>query len=222
MCGVIGIISKEGDVMEDGIDLLNGENNRGEQACGAAVFDGKNTRFYRDEGWVSWVFSAKNYKRWSKLKGSVCVMQALYSTIGRGGKEKQPMMFQPFVFGWRGHRVALAHNGNLVGLDELRKQARRAGYIFKSNSSDTEVIVALLAISKKKTFLEALLNVLKKIEGKGAFSLVIMYRGKIYGVRDQNGIRPLCFGKKNGDIDNYILASESSVFPSLRSARFIR
>jgi len=64
MCGVIGIISKEGDVMEDGIDLLNGENNRGEQACGAAVFDGKNTRFYRDEGWVSWVFSAKNYKRW--------------------------------------------------------------------------------------------------------------------------------------------------------------
>lgn len=222
MCGVVGIVSRDRDVLEDAITLLNAENNRGEQACGAAVFDGIRTRFYRDEGLVSAVFSDKNYKRWSKLKGFTCVMHALYSTIGRGGEEKQPMMFQPYVFGWKGYRVALAHNGNLVRLSGLRRQAMRAGYKFKSKTSDTEVIAALLATSKKKFFLEALLDALKKIESKGAFSLVLMYRGKMYGVRDRNGIRPLCFGKKNGEIDSYILASESSVFPALRSARFIR
>lgn len=222
MCGLVGIVSAEGNVIEDGIVLLNGENNRGEQACGAAVFDGKKIRYYRGEGLVAEVFGQKNRRRWSKLKGSSCIMQTLYSTIGRGGEEKQPKMFQPIPFTFRGRRGAVGHNGNLVRLDNLRKQARKAGYKFNSDVSDTEVIAALLSTSKKKDFFEALVEVLKKIEGKGAFSLVILHKDKIYGIRDQNGIRPLCIGKKNGSSDSYILASETSVFPALKSARFIR
>ncbi|MCX6721194.1 MAG: amidophosphoribosyltransferase [Candidatus Staskawiczbacteria bacterium] len=221
MCGIIGVVSRDDDVVEDARVLLNAENNRGEQACGSAVFNGGKMCCYRDEGLVAEVFGNKHRKKWFK-KGRSCIMHALYSTIGRGGETKQPQMFQPLLGSFHGRPFALGHNGNLVRVGALRGAAKRAGYKFNSETSDTEVIVALLSTSKKKDFLEALREALKKIEGKGAFSLVILYEGKVIGARDQNGIRPLCVGKKNGNNDSYILASESSVFPALRSARFIR
>lgn len=222
MCGIVGIVSSGVNVIEDAITLLNGLNNRGEQACGAASFNGKKIIAYRDEGLVSEVFGPKNIGKIRRLKGSACTAQALYSTIGRGGKEKQPKMFQPLIGKHRGVEFSVSHNGNLVRIGGLRGAAKRAGYKFSSSVSDTEVFVALIATSKKEDFLEAVLEALEKIKGKGAFSLVILYKNKIIGIRDQNGIRPLCIGKKNGDIDSYILASENSVFPALRSARFIR
>jgi amidophosphoribosyltransferase len=215
-------VSSQGDVIGDAVDLLNAENNRGEQACGAAAFDGKRIRFFRGRGLVDKVFDEENYPKWSKLQGSACIAHTLYSTIGRGGEKKQPQMFQPVSFNFHGRRGALAHNGNLVRLDWLRRQAKKAGYPFKSKTSDTEVIAALLSTSKKKDFLEALMEVLKKIEGKGAFSLVILFEGKVIGVRDGNGVRPLCFGKRNTEADSYILTSEDSAFSALKSARFIR
>lgn len=222
MCGIVGIVSKEGKVIEDAITLLNALNNRGEQACGAAVFDGKDINFYRDEGLVSEVFGPKNKRMIQRLHGSACTAQALYSTIGRGGKEKQPKMFQPLGGKHRGVSFYVSHNGNLVNIGRLRGQAKKAGYKFNSKLSDTEVIVALISTSKQENFIDAVLDMLKKIKGKGAFSLVILYKNKIIAIRDHNGIRPLCIGKKNGDIDSYIVASENSVFPALRSARFIR
>ena len=225
MCGVIGVISKGRDVVQDGIVLLNSENNRGEQACGAAVFDGRMIRCYHGEGKVAEVFGTRDFFRWSKLTGSACIMQTLYSTVGKPKDKKQPRILQPFVFRFRGQRGAISYNGNLVRLEALRRQAKREGYRFRSCVSDTEVIAALLSTSKERDFLEALVEVLKKIEGKGAFSLAILYGGKLYGVRDQNGIRPLCIIKKsgkNGDSDSYIFASESSVYPSLEATRFVR
>ena len=227
MCGVIGVVSRGRNVLGDGIILLNAENNRGEQACGAVASDGHRIRSYYGRGKVAEVFGPRDESRWSKLVGSVCVLHTLYSTIGSKKGKKQPMTRQPVVFRFRGLRGAISHNGNLVKdrLCGLRKKARRAGYKFKSKTSDTEVIAALLSISKKANFLEALTEVLKLIEGKGSFSLVVLYGEKIYGVRDQNGNRPLCIIRKNGKDgaqDSYILASESSVFPSLEATRFIR
>ena len=222
MCGVIGVVSKSNDTINEAIDLLNAENNRGEQACGGAAFDGKRIRCYRGKGLVAKVFDDENYEKWSKLKGSACIAHTLYSTIGRGGEKKQPQMFQPIIFNFHGRRGALAHNGNLVRLEKLREKAKRAGYKFQSESSDTEVISALLSIAPEKDFLEALKGVLKQIEDKGAFSLVILYKDKIIGVRDSNGVRPLCLGKRNGEVDSYILASEDSVFSALKSARLVR
>lgn len=225
MCGVIGVISKERDVLGDGLVLTNAENHRGEQACGVAVFDGKRLRHYHGDGKVAEVFSRRDQSKWSKLKGWACVSQVLYSTVGKSGDKVQPKFFQPARFRYRGRTGAVAYNGNLVMLDELRRQIEESGYKFKSETSDTEVITALLSISEKKDFLEALIEVLRKIEGGGAFSLVILYGGKLYGVRDQNGIRPLCIIKKNGkngDCDSYIFASESCVFPALDATRFIR
>ena len=226
MCGILGIISKDRDVLEDGIVLLNAENHRGEQACGAVVFDGKTTRHYYGEGKVAEVFGYRDQERWSKLRGSACVMHTLYSTIGaRDTKTRQPRTQQPVLFKFHGRKGAVSHNGNLIMLDGLRKQAKRAGYKFKSETSDTEVIAALLSISKKKTFLEALLEVLMKIDGKGSFSLAILYGDRIYGVKDRNGNRPLCIIKKHGEDgenNTYILASESCILPSLEATTFIR
>lgn len=225
MCGITGIVSKNRNVLPDILDLAAAQNNRGAQGCGAAVFDGKETRFYYGIGKISEGFSEQNQEKWGKLVGFAATVQTLYSTVGRGGKKPQPKTQQPIPFCHNGMVGAVSHNGNLVELQNLRRQAKRAGYKFKSNISDTEVIAALLSISKKRDFLEALLEVLKKIEGKGSFSLVILYGDKIYGVRDQNGIRPLCIIKKNGknsDHDSYILASESCVFPTLEATRFVR
>ncbi len=225
MCGVIGIISSARNIIDDGIVLSNGENNRGEQKCGGAVFDGKTVRFYRGDGKVAEVFGARDKRKWSKLVGPVGIFHVLYSTVCEKGKTSQTMVQQPFPFRFLSCVGAISYNGNLVRIDGLRNQAKRLGYKFKSGVSDTEVIAALLSVSKKRDFLGALIEVLKKIEGKGAFSMVIMYDGKLYGVRDQNGIRPLCIIKKNGkngDSDSYILASESSVFPALDATRFVR
>ena len=220
------MISRGRDVIGDARILLNAENNRGEQACGATVFDGAKTRNYYGIGKVSDVFGERDRAKWSKLVGSACIMHCLYSTVGKIDGKEQPRTSQPVPFTFRGKRGAISHNGNLVRLDDLRKEAIRAGYgKFKSDYSDTEVVAALLSTSKEKNFIDALVSVLKKIEGKGSFSLVILYGDKLYGVRDQNWNRPLCIIKKHGegsDSDSYIFASESSVFPNLEATRFVR
>ena len=225
MCGIIGVVSKGQDVIGDGITLLGAENHRGQQGCGAVAFDGRKIFSYYGFGKVPEVFGIRDQRKWSKLLGPVCVMHTLYSTVGKNDDCEQPKTQQPIVFEFRGSQGAISHNGNLVRLDELRQKVRRAGYKFKSEVSDTEVIAALLSISQKFNFLDALLETLKLIEGKGSFSLVVMYGDKLYGIRDQNGNRPLCIIKKNGkngDHDSYIFASETCVFTSLEATRIIR
>lgn len=210
MCGIFGISEKNGEVIDKIIRGNYDQQNRGEQASGGATFDGKKLHWYSDEGLVAEVFSERNKEKWSKLKGNCGIGHNLYSTIGRGGEKKQAKTFQPLIGSFGGQLFALAHNGNLVRLEKLRRKAKKAGYKFKSKVSDTEVIVALLSTSKKKNFLDALKEVLPQLEG--AFSLVILYKNKVIGVRDSNGIRPICIGKNS---HSYILASESCVFYNL-------
>ena len=126
MCGILGIVSKDRDVLGDGIVLLGAENHRGEQACGAAVFDGSNLRYYHGQGLVREVFGKRDQAEWSQLKGSVCVMQTLYSTIGDGTDTEQPKTQQPVAFKFNGVMGAIAHNGNLVRLKKLRAKAKKA------------------------------------------------------------------------------------------------
>lgn len=233
MCGITGAVSKTENVFFEARTVINMMNNRGESGCGGAFYfpstskkAGGRMEYYHGEGRVSMVFGKRDRKKWQKfVDATACIMQTTYSTVGRGGEEEQPLTNQPVHGTFHGRRFSVAHNGNLVRLSDLRAQAKREGYKFRADFSDTEVIAALIATSKKKDFLSALLDVLKKIEGKGAFSLVILYQGKLYGVRDQNGIRPLCIVKKsgkNGDGDTYILASETCVYPSLEAARLVR
>ena len=215
-CGVFGIVSNEKVILKITLGLY-GIQHRGEQAVGVATFDGSKLNFHKEEGLVTEVFNDKNRDAlFERLPGNWGIGHTLYSTIGKTGDEKQPKMFQPLIGEFHGQPLALAHNGTLVDLDGLRKEAEEKGYQFQSSISDTEVIIALLSVSPDKDFLEALLKVLPRL--KGAFALTILFQDKVIGVRDRFGIRPLCLGR---DETSFMLASEESAFHPVRG-NFIR
>ncbi|MDP2864192.1 MAG: amidophosphoribosyltransferase [bacterium] len=216
MCGIFGIVSNESVAPKISIGLL-GLQHRGEQGIGVVTSDGAEIQEHRDEGLVAEVFNDKNRETlFSKLSGNFGIGHTLYSTIGKKGETKQPRAYQPLVGEFRGQPFALGHNGNLIELEGLRKEAEAKGYKFHSEFSDTEVIVALLSTSPEKDFLEALCKVLPRL--KGAFALTILFKDKVIGVRDGYGIRPICLGR---DPTSFILASEESAFRALE-ASFIR
>jgi len=216
MCGIFGIVSNEVVAPKISHGLYDLQQ-RGEQAVGVAVSDGLELREHKEEGLVTEVFNERNREAlFEKLSGRFGIGHTLYSTIGKAGELKQPKTFQPLIGLFRGQPFALGHNGNLIELEGLRKEAEEKGYQFQSETSDTEVIVALLSTSPEKDFLEALLKVLPRL--KGAFALTILFRDKVIGVRDKYGIRPLCLGK---DTTSFILASEECAFHTIK-ADFIR
>lgn len=133
------------------------------------------------------------------LEGRMAIGHVRYSTTGAS----MVVNIQPMMGWFRGRQFAIGHNGNLVFIRELREECEKRGYQFKT-TTDTEVIVGLLATSQKGDFIEALLDVLPKL--RGAFSLVILFEDMVIGVRDSFGIRPLCWGIRNGD---FIVSSES-------------
>ncbi len=213
MCGIFGIVSNESVASKISIGLL-GLQHRGEQGAGVAVSNGLELHEHRDVGLVTEVFNEKNREEiFNKLSGKFGIGHTLYSTVGKTGKEKQPRTFQPLIGDFNGHPFALVHNGNLVELEGLRREAETKGYKFQSEVSDTEVIVALLSTSPEKDFLEALRKVLPRL--KGAFALTILFQDKVIGVRDSYGIRPICLGR---DATSFILASEESAFNTLEAS----
>ena len=216
MCGIFGIVSNENVAPKITIGLYDLQH-RGEQAVGVIVSDRDELHDHKEEGLVTEVFNERNRENlFKKLSGRFGIGHTLYSTIGKGGEEKQPKTFQPLIGDFHGKPFALSHNGNLIRLDELRREAEKKGYLFQSKVSDTEVIVALISTSSEKDFKAALLKVLPRLEG--AFALVILFRDKVFGVRDRYGIRPLCLGR---DGTSFILASEECAFNTI-GASFIR
>lgn len=212
MCGIFGIVSNKSVAQKIPLGLYDLQH-RGEQGAGMAVSDGKEIQEHKEAGLVTEIFHEERMKEISReCKGNSGVGQTLYSTIGRAGEEKQPKAYQPLLGNFHGEVYALCHNGNLVKLDKLRKEAKERGYKFQSEASDTEAIVGLLSTSQEKDFLEALLKVLPRL--KGAFALTILFEDKVIGVRDSYGIRPLCLGR---DENSFILASEESAFHTIRA-----
>ncbi len=217
MCGIFGIVDKKENVFSKITLGLYDLQHRGEQACGIVTSDGVNLQHHCSEGLVTEVFGETARKRLlGKLVGNFGIGHTLYSTIGKSGEKKQPRTLQPLVGNFHGQPFALGHNGNLIELDGLKKEAEEAGYVFKSKTSDTEIIVALLSVSKETDFLEALKKTLPRI--KGAFALTILFKDKVIGVRDKCGIRPLCLGRNE---TSFVLASENCAFYTL-GVNFIR
>lgn len=216
MCGIFGIVSKE-EVAPKILLALYDLQHRGEQGCGIAVSDNGKIKHHKDEGSVIEVFPNKQKERiLNELSGKAGIGHTLYSTIGKTGEVKQEQAFQPLIENFHGEQFALAHNGNLIELEDLRREAREKGYQFKSDVSDTEVIVALLSTSQETDFIKALLTILPRL--KGAFALVVLFKDKVIGIRDGHGIRPLCLGQEDA---TFILSSESCAFYTL-GANFIR
>ncbi len=182
--------------------------HRGQESAGIAVSDGDNLTCKRGMGHVDEVFP-KNVVQ--GLPGRLAIGHTRYSTAGDTDlKNAQPLK----VSCHRG-QVALAHNGNLVNATSIRRDLESRGDIFQT-TSDTEVILHFFARSRQAGTPEAVAEALNKVVG--AYSLVMLFKDAVYGIRDPRGFRPLSLGKLDGA---YVLASESCAF-DLIDAKFIR
>ena len=147
----------------------------------------------------------------NELLGETSIGHVRYSTSGR----KDAKCAQPFYAQMSFGGFALAHNGNLTNADELRDQLIKDGCIFQS-VMDTEVVIHLVARSKKQTTEQRLTDALKQV--RGAYSIVAMDTENTYGVRDPHGVRPLVIGMLN---DAFVLASETCALDII-GAKYLR
>ncbi|HET6372368.1 MAG TPA: amidophosphoribosyltransferase [Candidatus Polarisedimenticolia bacterium] len=206
-CGVFGIHAhpEAANIVYLGLHALQ---HRGQESAGIATTDGGRLYIEVGMGQVGAIFDPD---RLSRLKGEMGVGHVRYSTAGTSElKNAQPMRV-------RCHKgeIAVAHNGNLVNADRLRLNLESDGSIFTS-SSDTEVILHLIARSHQKEIEDAIVDALSQV--KGAYSLIFLTRDKMVGVRDPMGFRPLSLGKLD---DSYILTSETTAL-DLVGAKFVR
>jgi len=208
-CGVFGIYSKSCSNISQMIYFgLVALQHRGQESAGIATYEDGKIQYYKEMGLVREIF---NDKILGRLKGEVAIGHVRYSTTG----ESYVTNAQPLVVNYKGGSIALAHNGNLVNADKIRDELEDEGSIFQT-SIDSEVIANLIAKKYKYGYKEAITRAAQKI--KGAFALTVICEGKLIGVRDPNGLRPLCIGKLD---DGYVLASESCAL-NVVGAEFIR
>jgi amidophosphoribosyltransferase len=208
MCGVFGIHGHDeaSNIAYLGMHAIQ---HRGQESAGlVAALDGK-LRRHVAMALVSDAFDRDNL---AKLPGRTAIGHVRYSTAGSSELRNA----QPFVFEYAGGQVAIAHNGNLVNATELRAELEAQGSIFQT-SSDTEVIVHLMAKAKEPDVLGRLISALKRV--RGAYSLVLLtHDERMIGVRDPSGFRPLVIGRLK---DAFVLSSETCSF-DLIEAEFIR
>ena len=226
-CGVVGIYGAE-KAARLTYYALTSLQHRGQESAGIAVSDGLQIQLHKAMGLVGEVFSPQNL---NALEGKVAIGHVRYATAGGRTIENA----QPFVNSFKLGSIALAHNGQLVNHTELRGILEDGGSTFLS-SSDSEVILKLIVRKyiengghlgtpdteenakelNSKRFIDAVVQTSKMI--KGSFALCIMTENMLIGVRDPNGIRPLCLGKTG---DAHILASESCAIDSVNGS-FVR
>lgn len=200
-CGVIGIYGCDNaaSLTYFGLTALQ---HRGQESAGIAVSDGTTINLHKQMGLVSEVFNKDHFET---LQGKLAIGHVRYATAGGRTIDNA----QPFLNTFKLGSIALAHNGQLVNYEELRELLEDMGNTF-SSTSDTEVVLKLIARSYKKGIEEAVINTIKLI--KGSYALVILTENMLVGVRDPNGIRPLCIGKVG---NGYVLASESCAIDSM-------
>lgn len=207
MCGIFGITSHKeaGRLAYLGLYALQ---HRGEESAGIVTHTEKKLIYHKGMGLVSDVFDEKVIR---SLRGNVAVGHVRYSTTGSSHAKN----IQPFFASHKRGSIAIAHNGNLTNSFTLRNKMEQKGSVFQT-SMDSEIIVHLLAISRKGTYQKKAIEALSQLQG--AYSLVVMINGILVGARDPFGWRPLCIGKLDGA---YILASETCAL-DLINAQYVR
>lgn len=212
-CGVFGIYAndKEVDCVLETYKALYALQHRGQESAGIVVNSGGEMKCLKNVGAVSEVFSAEELDELPK--GSIAVGHVCYSP----GKRLLPEATQPLLMRYIKGSLALAHNGALTNVAQLHKKLEQGGAIFQS-SSNAELIAYVIASLRLNypTIEETVVNAMHELEG--AYSLVLTSPSMLIGVRDPNGFRPLCIGKKGS---SYMISSESCAFDSL-GAEFIR
>ena len=169
----------------------------GQQSSGIVSCDGEQFYSLRGPGQVSETFG--NEEAIERLQGTIAIGHNRYSTTGLPVARNIQPLFADFAFGG----VAVAHNGNLTNALSIRRKMAGEGALFQS-TTDTEVIIHLIARSRKQKLVDRIVEALGKVEG--AYSLVAMSRSKLFGVRDPHGVRPLVLGQLGAA---WILASET-------------
>ncbi|HEX4997881.1 MAG TPA: amidophosphoribosyltransferase [Terriglobia bacterium] len=210
MCGIFGIANHPEAARMTYLGLY-ALQHRGQESAGISSSDGEQVYTHKARGLVADIFKEETLDR---LKGSNAVGHTRYSTAGGNLEGNAQPIVVKYVACARG-AVALCHNGNLINAGSLRMELARQGAVFQS-TSDSEIVLHLLARSQSDDLLSALGEMLPQIQG--AFSLLLLTEDALIGVRDANGFRPLCLGQLG---DSYVLASESCAF-DLIGAKYLR
>ena len=207
-CGVFGISN-----FEDASALtalgLHALQHRGQEGCGIVSYDGN--QYYSEKRYGLVGDNFNNEKVLKKLPGNFAIGHNRYSTTGGTTLRN----IQPFFADTHAGGIGVAHNGNLTNAVTIRKKLVKDGAIFYS-TSDTEVIIQLIAKSKRSTTVEKITDAIFQIQG--GYALVMLAQNKLIGVRDPLGIRPLVIGKLK---NSYVLASETCALDII-GARFLR
>ena len=197
-CAVFGIFTHQEASAHTALGL-HALQHRGQEAAGIVSLDDKQFHAHRDIGLVGDIFSKQAVMQ--RLPGTAAIGHTRYSTTGEPMLRNVQPLFADLDFGG----LAIAHNGNLTNALTMRRELVSNGCIFQS-TTDTEIITHLMATSRG-TIVERLISALRALEG--AYSLVLLTKDGLMGVRDPRGVRPLVLGKLD---DTFMLASESCAF----------
>jgi amidophosphoribosyltransferase len=201
VCGIVGIFGHPEAAKLSYLGLY-ALQHRGQESAGIVSAEGPELTRRGGMGHVADVFSREVIE---DLKGSIAIGHVRYSTAG----DSNPANAQPFLL--RHHRgpIAVAHNGNLVDATMIRSDLEADGAIFQT-TTDTEVLLHLVARSRVPDVVDAIVEAVRNI--RGAFSLLFLVPGRLVAVRDPMGFRPLSIGKVDGA---WVVASESCAFDLL-------
>lgn len=201
-CGVVAIFGhpEAANLAYLGLHALQ---HRGQESAGICTSDGSKLHCHKSMGLVSEIFTEPVLRG---LPGTMAIGHTRYSTAGTSSA----LNAQPFFVECNRGPIAIAHNGNLTNAIDVRRELEMSGSIFHA-TSDTEVILHLIARSREQRLKHALRESLLRLEG--AYSLVMLGKDRVIVARDQRGFRPLAFGKLNdGGNTAYVFASETCAF----------
>jgi amidophosphoribosyltransferase len=201
-CGIFGIYGR-GNVADMIYYGLYALQHRGQEGAGIVVHNGEKTRIHRGLGLVSDIFPDAVR---SQMDGFMGIGHNRYATTGKATKLRN---VQPILVDYKGGKLAIAHNGNLTNVVALRRLMEQQGSLFQT-TTDSEVVLHLIARSKARTLEERFLEAVGQVEG--AISCLVMNERTIIGYRDPHGFRPLSIGYLDG---MYMLGSESCAFDIL-------
>ncbi|NJM50377.1 MAG: amidophosphoribosyltransferase [Sphingomonadales bacterium] len=207
-CGIFGTYDADGAAAMVALGL-HALQHRGQEAAGITSFDGHDFYTHRAMGHVAGNFDREDVMR--GLLGNSAIGHVRYSTTGETSLRNVQPLFADLASGG----FAVAHNGNISNAITLRQELVSRGSIFQS-TSDTEVIIHLVATSGYRTLLDRLIDALKRVEG--AYSLICLTPEGMIACRDPLGIRPLVMGK----LDNSIIFASETVAFDIVGAEFIR
>ncbi|MBN2030744.1 amidophosphoribosyltransferase [bacterium] len=207
-CGIMGVYDHP-EAAEMAYLGLYALQHRGQEGAGIVSSDGETVYSHKGRGLVNEVFTT--HETIKDLKGRIAIGHNRYSTTGADDK----MNIQPILVNMKNGPLALGHNGNLVNGRDLRTMLQEEGALFQT-TTDSEIIVHLIARSQKTDPLSQIREALNQV--RGAYSLVMLTKNKLIAARDPHGFRPLALGSlRNGSV----IASETCAM-DLIGAEYVR